>query len=71
MRQQYRGHYQCNEIGISEFDANKNICLFAKKFGEHEVEFWASVQQLKEWHSLLVQVLMDFVSAGKTVGKKT
>jgi hypothetical protein len=63
-RLEYRGHYLADEFGLSEYDANKKFCLFAKKLGEHEVEFMASIQQLEKWHRVLVKLLMDFSKAG-------
>jgi hypothetical protein len=66
-RQVYRGHYQGNEFGICGYEASKKFCLFAKKLGEQEVEFWASNKQLEGWYSLLTNILMDYVNAGESV----
>jgi RhoGEF domain len=62
-RQKYRGHYLGDEFG-------KKFCLFAKKLGEQEVEFWAGIQQLEGWYTLLVKVLMDYAKKGRSEVRK-
>jgi predicted ester cyclase len=63
-RLEYRGHYLGEEFGICDYDANKKFCLFAKKLGVREVEFWASLQQLENWYNMLHKSLMDSANAG-------
>lgn len=62
---EYRGHFGSDKLGIIYKERKTKFKLFAKKRGQKEVEFRASLNTVLEWNEIITGMLMKFVVEGK------
>lgn len=62
---EYRGHFTSDVLGIIYKEGKSKFRLFAKKRGQKEVEFRASLNTVLEWNEIITGILMKFVIEGR------
>jgi hypothetical protein len=67
---EYRGHYEKDLFGLSQYDGNQKFVLFSEKIGNNEVEFYAEINQLEEWYRIIYGMIEDMIEVGKLGGEQ-
>lgn len=65
---EFRGHFGHDMLGIIYKEGKAKFKLFAKKRGQREVDFKASLSSVLEWHEMIKAMLMKFVVEGERGG---
>jgi hypothetical protein len=64
---EYRGHYECGQFKIREFDGKQKFVLYLDIIGCNEVEFSKETQQLEEWYTKLNEMIEEGLFRWSTV----
>jgi hypothetical protein len=62
---EYRGHYDRDLFGISEYDGKQKFVLFSEKIGYKEVAFFTEINRLEEWYGILHGMLKEMIEEGE------
>jgi hypothetical protein len=56
---EYRGHYECDQLLLREYDGVEKFVLYSKVIGCNQMEFLTETSQLEEWHTMLIAKIKE------------